>query len=81
LMSSWCPLDVILMSQLTAPGARLVAVPDAGFWWDTLAAGSTTERPWLAGRNRQGVQGAHLNPLGLFLNPLGLFLRTSIPFI
>ena len=29
----------------------------------------------------QGVQGAHLNPLGLFLNPLGLFLRTSIPFI
>ena len=29
-----------------------------------------------------GVQGAHLNPLGLFLNPLalGLFLRTSIPF-
>ena len=31
-----------------------------------------------AGRNRQGVQGAHLNPLGLFLNPLGLFLR--IPY-
>jgi Ca2+-binding RTX toxin-like protein len=23
-----------------------------------------------------GVQGAHLNPLGLFLNPLSLFLRT-----
>ena len=23
-----------------------------------------------AGRNREGVQGAHLNPLGLFLNPL-----------
>jgi hypothetical protein len=34
-----------------------------------------------AGRNRQGVQGAHLNPLGLFLNPLGLFLRASVPFI
>ena len=33
------------------------------------------------GSNRWGVQGAHLNPLGLFLNPLGLFLRTSIPFI
>jgi hypothetical protein len=32
------------------------------------------------GRNRYGVQGAHLNPLGSFLNPLGLFLRTSIPF-
>ena len=28
-----------------------------------------------------GVQGAHLNPLGLFLNPLGIFLLTSIPFI
>jgi hypothetical protein len=34
-----------------------------------------------AGSNRQGAQGAHLNPLGLFLNPLGLFLRTSITFI
>ena len=33
------------------------------------------------GSNRSGVQGAHLNPLGLFLNPLGLCLRTSIPFI
>ena len=33
------------------------------------------------GSNRQGVQGAHLNPLGLFLTTLGLFLRTSIPFI
>ena len=36
-----------IKSQLTAPDARLVAVPDAGFWWDTLAAGSTTKRPWL----------------------------------
>jgi hypothetical protein len=35
----------------------------------------------VAGSNRSGVQGAHLNPLGLFLNPLGLFLRTSIPSI
>jgi hypothetical protein len=33
------------------------------------------------GRNIQGVQGAHLNPLGLFLTHLGLFLRTSTPFI
>ena len=33
------------------------------------------------GSNRQGVKGAHLNPLGLFLSPLGLFLRTSTPFI
>jgi hypothetical protein len=33
------------------------------------------------GSNRQGAQGAHLNPLGLLLKPLGLFLRTSIPFI
>jgi hypothetical protein len=29
---------------------------------------------FLPGRNRYGVQGAHLNPLGLFL-------RTSVPFI
>ena len=36
---------------------------------------------WAPGRSRWGVQGAHLNPLGLFLNPLGLFLRTSIPFV
>jgi hypothetical protein len=36
---------------------------------------------WVHGRNRYGVQGARLNPLGLFLNPPGLFLRTSIPFI
>ena len=35
----------------------------------------------LAGRNRYGVQGVHLNPLVLFLNPLGLFLRTFILFI
>jgi hypothetical protein len=34
-----------------------------------------------AGRNRSGVQGVHLDPLGLFLNPLGLFLRTSTPSI
>jgi hypothetical protein len=33
------------------------------------------------GRNRSGVQRAHLNPLGLFLTHRGLFLRTSIPFI
>ena len=33
------------------------------------------------GETDRGVQGAHLNPLGLFLNPLGHFLRTSIPFI
>ena len=45
-------------------------------WTDTSMDGV-----FVAGRNRQGVQGAHLNPLGLFLTPLGLFLRTSIPFI
>ena len=37
---------------------------------------------WRAtGRNRYGVQGVHLSPLGLYLNPLGLFLRTSVLFI
>ena len=35
----------------------------------------------MTGRNRREVQGARLNPLGLFLTPLGLFLRTSIPLI
>ena len=35
-----------IKSQLATPGARLVAVPDAGWWWDHVAAGST-ERPWL----------------------------------
>ena len=49
----------------------LMGFVSAGFHWFQCQAGS----------NRQGVQGAHLNPLGLFLNPLGLFLRTSIPFI
>jgi hypothetical protein len=34
-----------------------------------------------AGSNRSGVQGAHLNPLGLFLEPPGPLLRTSIPCI
>jgi hypothetical protein len=36
-----------MKSQLAAPNARLVAVPDAGFWWDTLQYGSNTARPWL----------------------------------
>ena len=36
-----------IKSQLRAPGAKLVAVPDAGFWWDTLAYGSASKRPWL----------------------------------
>ena len=29
------------------PAARVVAVPDAGYWWDSLAYGSTTDRPWI----------------------------------
>jgi hypothetical protein len=36
-----------IKTKLAAPAAKLVAVPDAGFWWDTLAYGSTTSRPWL----------------------------------
>lgn len=36
-----------IKSQLKAPNAKLVAVPDAGFWWDTLKYGSANERPWL----------------------------------
>ena len=41
-----------------------------------------TEHRWSTqGETDTGVQGAHLNPLGLFLTPLGLFLRTSILFV
>jgi hypothetical protein len=36
---------------------------------------------FVTGRNGSGVQGAHLNPLGLFWTPPGLFLRTSVPVI
>jgi hypothetical protein len=39
---------------------------------------SLLEQQCEAGRNRYGVQGRHLNPLGFFLNPPGFFLRTSI---
>jgi hypothetical protein len=42
--------------------------------------GGTDLAGFHAGRNRQGVQGTHVNPLDHFLNPLGLFLCTSIPF-
>jgi hypothetical protein len=38
----------------------------------------TVEPRPVAGSNRQGVQEAHLNPLGLFLRT---FFRTSIPFV
>lgn len=36
-----------IRTQLRVPSARLVAVPDAGWWWDTLAYGSATARPWV----------------------------------
>ena len=29
------------------PAARVVAVPDAAWWWDTLAYGSKTAHPWV----------------------------------
>jgi hypothetical protein len=35
-----------IRSQLRVTGARLVAVPDAGYWWDTLDYSGTTH-PWL----------------------------------
>ena len=39
----------LIKAQLRAPGARLVAVPDAGFWWDTLRYGNPLGTPsmWL----------------------------------
>jgi hypothetical protein len=56
---------------------------------DAAAVASLYDKPLMIadqathypGSNREGAQGARLNPLGLLLNPLGLFLRTSIPFI
>lgn len=36
-------------SQLKAPGARLVAVPDAGWWWDHTKYGDSTVHVWLDG--------------------------------
>lgn len=35
-----------IKTQLKVPGARLVAVPDAGYWWDTLNYAGTAH-PWL----------------------------------
>ena len=34
---------------------------------------------YVAGSNREGVQGAHLNPLGLFLEPPGPLLEPPGP--
>jgi hypothetical protein len=36
-----------IKSQLRAPGARLVAVPDAGFWWATRSYKSPDAHPFL----------------------------------
>ena len=36
-------------SQLKAPGARLVAVPDAGWWWDHTKYGDSAVHVWLDG--------------------------------
>lgn len=36
-----------IKSQLRAPGARLVAVPDAGFWWSTRSYKSPDSHPFL----------------------------------
>lgn len=37
-----------IKSSLKVPNARLVAVPDAGWWWDHTAYGSS-DHPWLDG--------------------------------
>jgi hypothetical protein len=36
-----------IKSQLKQPHARLVAAPDAGWWWDHAAYGNASKRPWL----------------------------------
>lgn len=37
-----------LRTQLRQPGARVVAVPDAGWWWDTPSLVDPTQRPFWA---------------------------------
>ena len=65
---------------------------DLNMWWNAHRGGRhasnfqgtvpstignlTSLRSFATGSNRWGVQGAHLNPLGLFLEPPGLCLRT-----
>lgn len=41
-----------IKSQLTHPAARLVAVPDAGWWWDHTAYSNSSLRPWLDSMTR-----------------------------
>ena len=66
-----------LRNHQPAKGPRVIEPTEA---WETQAVFAYNH---VVAREKQigGVQGAHLNPLGLVLNPLGLFLRTSIPFI
>jgi hypothetical protein len=77
----WARSDRLARGLGEAPGTqRLEVVGERG---RILCEGhsSTATIRFTPGRNRYGVQGAHLDPRGLFLNHLGLFLRTSIPFI
>jgi hypothetical protein len=36
-----------IAAALRVPGARVVAVPDAGFWWDSPSYANATVRPWI----------------------------------
>ncbi len=36
-----------IKAALRMPGARVVAVPDAGFWWDSPSYASAAVRPWI----------------------------------
>ncbi len=36
-----------IRAALQKPTARLVAVPDAGFWWDSFSYANASEHPWL----------------------------------
>jgi hypothetical protein len=58
-----------------------LGLPVASLETDDDLGGALVDWVLDSGRNKYGVQGAHLNPLGLFLDPLGLLLRTSIPFV
>ena len=46
-LSTWLHSSYI-KSLLKTPGASLVAMPDAGFWWDHTAYDNPTFHPWLS---------------------------------
>jgi hypothetical protein len=73
------PMRIECVDAATRRGVPLVQLTTSGYV--SYYSDSAGVVAFYSGRNRQGVQGAHLNPLTSFLNPLGIFLRASIPFV